>query len=63
MVKYLLDDKLRASLHSVPSGTSQLVYNGVEELMLDLLHNDVIGEPLKDNIAKDFDTDTGAGRV
>lgn len=60
LVEESSDDLLRMSYHNTQCWTRSVLYKAVEQVMLDLLHNDVIGETLQSHIAKFFDTDAAA---
>lgn len=52
MVKEVLNDVLRKTLHNVQSSGQSVVYNVVEHVMLDLVCKDVIRETLDAHLAK-----------
>lgn len=52
MVEETLQNTLRAFFLNVQSGIRSVVYNVVEQLVLDLLHQEVIAETLETHIAK-----------
>lgn len=53
--KEVLDDLLHKTLHSSQNGVRYVVYNVAEQVMLDVLHKDVMGETLDAYIAKFLD--------
>lgn len=55
-----MDKILRTLIHNGQSDTRSIVYNAVEQVMLDMLCKEVIGERLDKHKAKLFDTDTEA---
>lgn len=55
-----LENILRESFHNWQSGIRSVVYNVLEQVILDLLRKDVIGETLEAHIGKVFDTDEAA---
>lgn len=58
-----LNDILRKLLHNPQSGIHSGVYNVVDEVMLNLLHKDVILDTLDGHVAKIFDTEAAADRL
>lgn len=60
MVEKALDEVLRKTFHNGQSGVGSVVYNVVEQIMLDLLFKDVIGECFDAHIAKAVDMDEAA---
>lgn len=60
MVKEALDDVLRKMLHNTQRGVQSIIYNFVEQVVLDLLLKDVIGKSLNAHTLKSFDTDASA---
>lgn len=61
MVEESLDDNLRTSFQNAQSGIRSLVYNVVEQVVLDMQRKDAIGETVYIQIAKFFDSDAAAG--
>lgn len=57
------DDILHMSYLSEQSGIRSVVHNDVEQVMLDLLFKEVIGETLDDQTARLFDTNAAANRL
>lgn len=60
MVEESLEDILRTSFHNAQSGFRSVVYKVVEQVMLGLLHQDIIRETLDAFITKSFDTNATA---
>lgn len=54
------DEDLRKTMLKAQSGVRSVVYTVVEQVMLDLLRNDIIGETLDARVAKFFDTNEAA---
>lgn len=54
---------MRTSYHNAQSGIRSVVYNLVEQVMLDLFRNDFIGEKFEAHVAKAFDTEAAADRL
>lgn len=54
---------LRQWPHSTQCGIRSVVYNILDQVMLDLLGKDVIRDTLGAHIAKLFDTDAAANRL
>lgn len=57
MVEEALDDVQSRMYHRAQSGVLSVVFNVVEQVILDLLPKDVIGKLLEAHIAKSYDTD------
>lgn len=58
-----MDDTLYLSYHKAQSGIRSVLYNVMEQEILDLLRKKVIGETLNAGIAKFFDTDAAPVRL
>lgn len=56
MVEEALDEALPIALHNTQSEVRSVVYNRVEQIMLDLLRKAVIGEILDAHIMNYFNT-------
>lgn len=63
MIEELLDDILRKSLQNGQMDIRAVVYNTVDQVMLDVLHTDVNGDTLDAHIANFFDTDAAIDRL
>lgn len=50
MVKESLNDIMKTFLHNAQGDIASVVYKVIEQVMLELLHKDIIGETLDDNI-------------
>lgn len=57
MVKESLDNILKTLGHNEQSRIRSILYIVVEQVILELLHNDIIGETLDTQMAPSFDTD------
>lgn len=58
-----MDDILRSSYHNAQNGICAVFYKVVEQIMLDLLRKDGIGETVNAHIAKVLDTNAAANRL
>lgn len=63
MVEEALDDILRTLFHNKQSGIQSVVYYILKQVMLDLLHKDVIGKTMDPNIAYILDLVSDLERV
>lgn len=63
LIEELLDDILRLSHHNAQSEIRSAMYNVREQIMLDLLRKEIIGETLGGHVAKLLDTDAAINRL
>lgn len=63
VLKELLDDIIRRVYHNAQCGIRSVVYNVVEQVMLDQLRKDVSRETLNAHTAKLLDINTDADRI
>lgn len=57
------DDILRTSYQNAQSGTRYVVYNVVEQVVLDQLRKDIVGKTMDAYIAKYLDTYAAVSRI
>lgn len=63
MIKKFLEERLSASFKNAQSSIESVVYKVVEQVVLDLLRKEIMGETMDSHIAKLFDTDAACDRL
>lgn len=63
VLKQSLDDILHQSYYNDQRGVRLVLYTIGQQVMLDLMRKEIIGEDLDAHISKFFNTDAAAGRL